>query len=82
MNWKQRLKRSSVNHYFCLFALWWVRANHQGPRSPDRLKTAAHFLGSANDRFKSALQPLESERQRRLASGPEIESLLRRFDML
>ena len=36
-------------------------------------KLQLSFLGSANDRFKSALQPLESDLPRRLASGPEID---------
>jgi len=34
-----------------------------------------------NSRFKQALQPLESGRQRRLATGPEIDSLLKRFTL-
>jgi hypothetical protein len=75
-------KIKNVNLIGDLAELWWVRANHQGPRSPDRLKTAAQFFTHANSRFKSALQPLESNHLRRLASGPEIDSLLRRFDTL
>jgi hypothetical protein len=46
------------------------------------LKTAAHFFAQANSRLKQALQPLESGFPRRLASGPEIDRLLRRFDTL
>jgi len=59
-----------------------VRANHQGPRSSDRLKTAAQFFTHANSRFKQALQLLKSKHLRRLASDPEIDRLQRRFDTL
>jgi hypothetical protein len=79
---KHNSEIKNVNLIGDLAALWWVRANHQGGRSPDRLKTTAQFFTYANSRFKSALQPFEFNLPRRLASGPEIDSLLRRFDTL
>jgi hypothetical protein len=71
---KHNSEINNVNQIGDLAALWWVRGNHQGPRSPDRLKTAAQFFTHANSRLKQALHQLESNHLRRLASGPEIDS--------